>query len=54
MRPTSYLAAARLVQHFASRITALAAAETPREKQARTRAINALAQHAKRLQRRNA
>lgn len=53
MKPISYIAAARRLRELAGRIEATAQAETPREKQARTRAVNATAQHARRLFERN-
>lgn len=43
MKPISYIAAARKLRSLADRIEATAHAETPREKQARTRAVNAAA-----------
>lgn len=48
MRAASYIAAARKLRDLAGRIETTANAETPREKQARTRAVNAAA-HAARL-----
>lgn len=48
MRAVSYIAAARRLRELADRIEATAQAETPREKQARSRAVNAAA-HAARL-----
>jgi len=49
MKPISYIAAARKLRALADRIEATANAETPREKQARTRAVNAAAQTARLL-----
>ena len=54
MRPTSYVAAARRIAELAERVRARADATTPRERAARTRAINVLLDNARRLQRRNA
>lgn len=50
----NYAAAARRIAVLAQRVQATAGAQTVRERQARTRAINALAQEVKRLQLRNA
>lgn len=49
-----YAALARRIVALAARVQATAGAQTVRERQARTRAINLLAQHVKRLQLRNA
>ncbi len=54
MKPISYIAAARRLRALADRIEATAHAETPREQQARTRAVNAAAQAAKLLATKNA
>lgn len=54
MKPISYIAAARRLRALAERIEATANAETPREKQARTRAVNAAAHAAKLLAAKNA
>lgn len=54
MRAASYIAAARKIRALADRIEATANAETPREKQARTRAVNAAAHAARLLATKNA
>lgn len=54
MRASAYISAARRLRELVDRIEATANAETAREKQARTRAINAAAQHARRLFEKNA
>lgn len=54
MRATSYIAAARRLRALADRIEATAHADTAREKQARTRAVNAAAHAAKLLATKNA
>lgn len=54
MRAASYIAAARKLRALADRIEATASAETPREKQARTRAVNAAAHSARLLAQKNA
>lgn len=54
MKPISYIAAARKLRALADRIEATANAETPREKQARTRAVNAAAHTARLLATKNA
>lgn len=54
MRTVSYQAAARLIARLAAQIQKHAAATEPRDKAARTRAINVLSREARRLQRRNA
>lgn len=54
MKPISYIAAARRLRALADRIEATAHAETPREQQARTRAVNAAAHTAKLLATKNA
>lgn len=54
MRAVSYIAAARRLRELADRIEATAQAETPREKQARTRAVNAAAHVARALAHKNA
>lgn len=54
MSPAAYAKAARRLQALAARVQATAGAQTVRERQARTRAVNALAQEARRLFERNA
>ena len=54
MRAASYIAAARKLRALADRIEATASADTPREKQARTRAVTAAAHAAKLLATKNA
>lgn len=54
MKPISYIAAARKLAALAARVEQAANATTPREKQVRTRAINALARHARYLFQKNA
>lgn len=54
MKPISYVAAARKLRALADRIESTANAETPREKQARTRAVNAAAHAARLLAQKNA
>lgn len=49
MKTQSVIAAADKLAKLAERIRQTADAQTPREKQARTRAINAAAQHVRRL-----
>lgn len=54
MRSQSYVSAARRIAELASHVEDLAGASAPREQASRTRAIHALLQAARRLQRRNA
>lgn len=54
MKPISYIAVARKLRALADRIEATADARTPREKQARTRAVNAAAHTARLLAAKNA
>lgn len=54
MRADSYRAAARRLRQFADRIEATASASTPRERAARTRAINAASHAMRQLVQRNA
>lgn len=54
MKPISYIAAARRLRALADRIEATAKADTPRAKQARTRAVNAAAQTTRLLAQKNA
>ena len=54
MRAASYVAAARKLRDLADRIEVTANAETPRDKQARTRAVNAAAHVARALAHKNA
>lgn len=54
LSPGRYAAAAREIVTLTERLQAVAIADTPRQRQARTRAINRLAQAVKRLQLRNA
>lgn len=54
MKPASYVAAARRITELAEHVRAAAEGATPRQRAARTRAINVLLDNARRLQRRNA
>jgi hypothetical protein len=54
MKTPQYIAAAARIAALAARVNACADAQTPRERAARTRAINALAHAARRLFQANA